>query len=370
MMATAAGVLLSLLAQTETATSSAAGVSRLRVVMFPSYAKPARDGPSVLNGRRLHAFTSALHRSAEERFRWRRFDVTTRAEVDAGIDELGGPAQCLDARCYDALTERLGGSHWLAALLSEQDDGSCLATVVLQDHVNDTRAHRVEREIRPCTTDNLVAAGLSIGRTVADGPRAPVRVTLDLTELSPRSVDVPDVPDVELLATSTAPPKRGELTLEEALSLYKRRYVYLFDQELDAGHATFVARDERLIGECALRRAAGAPIDEDLETFCEGNDWEWAWLGVAVGGVVSAASFRGLRSGSAGGVLGFVFGAMTGAISGALALILNEDAADPSEGEYWSHPRELQTMVEIANARLRGTLDLTAAEVEAAGMRR
>lgn len=370
MIPSAVGVLLSLAAQADLAAETATGAAALRVVMFPSYAKPVTDGPSILEGRRLRAFTRALQTAARERFRWRRFRVAAESDVEAEIAKFGGPGQCLDARCYDGVTDRLGGSHWLAALVVEREAGVCLATVVLEDRRNRARAHRVEREVSPCTTDNLVAAGRGIGRAVADGPRAPVRVTLDLTDLSPPSVGIPDVPEVELLATSTAVLQRGELSLDEALSVYKRRYLYAFDQELRDGTRTLVARDQRLIGECAIRRAAGAPIDDEIEEFCDGNNWEWAWLGVPVGAVVSFGSFRGLRSGSAPGVLGFVFGTMTGIISGALALILNEDAADPEEGEYWSHPRDLEAMVETANARLRETLRVTAAEVEAAGMRR
>lgn len=367
------GVLaLILISQTST---TAADFRPLRVVLLPTYGKPVERGASVLDARLVRAFTEELHAEARRTFQWRRWSVPTEAAVDKAVAEWGGRSKCIDARCYDGLAVKLEASHWLAARLVEAPKKRCFATVVLEDLQEGSRDFRAERKIEPCNIDNAVLVARELGREVSAGPRAPVRVTHSFTDLGAPSIEVPSIPSIEALptATSTTPQrkKERELGLDQALSIYKKRHLIAFNQEIDDGEwHTLVARDGKLVDECSIRRAAGYPVDDELETFCKGNNWEWAWLGVPVGGVVAIGSFRGLRQGSAPGVLGFVFGTIASIVSASLALALNVDAADPAQGEYLSHWRLLEQMVTDGNERLRTQLELSAAEVEAAGMRR
>jgi hypothetical protein len=362
--------ILALLAVAQTSTTSA-DVRQLRVVLLPTYGKPIERGPSVLDQRLLAAFTRDLHREAASVFKWRRWSVPSQRFIDKALDEWGGTAKCLDARCYDAIARNLRATHWLAARVVEAPKGRCFATVVLEDLLEGERDFRAQKRIDPCTVDNALAAARDLAREAAKGPRAPILVTQSYTALSVPSIGVPSPPDLEGLHTTTVARERKELGLDRALALYKQRHLIAFSQELyDDEWGTFVARNGRLVDECTVRKAAGLEIDDDLETFCEGNNWEWAWLGVPVGAVVSIGSVQGLRQGTAPGVLGFVFGVIASTVSAALALALNVDAAEPEDGEYWSHWTELERMVAIGNRALREKLDLTAAEVEAAGMRR
>jgi hypothetical protein len=351
------------------ATSTAA--IETSVVLFPTYAKPLASGPSVLDRNRLTLFTQELHTFARERFLDRGWLVAPAEDVRRAIGARGGRASCLDARCYADVSRKVGATHWLAARLVEGNDQRCAASVVLESLSDGRRLARIERSLRPCTADNLLVTAREIGLEIGAGPKVPVHVTLDLTDLEVGTApDLPDIPDVEVLATATATRARGKLGLDRALAIYERRHLILFDHDTGEDVLTLVAQNGALVGECAIRTSAKLPIDRELEKFCEGNNWEWAWLGVPVGGIVAAGSVRGLQEGTAPGVLGFVFGAIAAAVSATLALILNADAADPEDGEYWSHPIELEAMVAEANARLRSRLELSAAEVEAAGMRR
>ena len=362
------GVLALLIAQTST---TSADVRTLRVALMPTYAKPLERGPSVLDGRALRAFTRELHDEAARAFQQRRWSVASRRSVDKAIQEWGGRTKCLDARCYDRIAPKLGASHWLAARLVEAPGKRCFATVVLEDLLAGERDFRAEEKIEPCTIDNVVAVARQLARDASAGPRAPVRVSQSLTDLGVPSIELRVLPDLETLKTSTTPRERKELGLDQALAIYKQRHLIAFNQELEENQwHVLVAQDGKLVDECTIRKAAGLPIDDDLETFCEGNHWEWAWLGVPAGGLVAAGSFRGLLRGSAPGVLGFVFGTLAAVVSGSLALALNVDASEPDEGEYWSHWTTLQRMVEAGNEELRAKLDLTPEEVEAAGMRR
>ncbi len=286
------------------------------------------------------------------------------------MDDWGGQTKCLDARCYDGIAIKLQATHWLAARLVEGPKRSCFATVVLEDLLEGERDYRAQRKIAPCTIDNAVAAAQDLGRQVARGPRTPIRITESFTDLAAPSLSIPSLPDLKSLATSTTPRDRKDLTLDRALGVYKRHYLIAFSQELDDDWHTFVARNGKLVDECTVRKAAGLEISDALDEYCHGNNWEWAWLGVPVGAVVSLGSIRGLQHGTAPGVLGFVFGALASLVSGTLALALNVDSADPKSGEYWSHWLDLERMVETGNEELRRKLHLSAAEVEAAGMRR
>jgi hypothetical protein len=361
-------ILALLAAQTSTTSPDA---RQLRVVLLPTYGKPIERGPSVLDERLLRAFTTELHNQAAAAFKWRRWAVPSLRRVSKSIDDSGGRSSCLDARCYDQVARRLGASHWLAARVVEAPKRRCFATVVLEDLLQGQRDFRAEKRVEPCTVDNLVAAARTLAKEASTGPRAPLFATHSFTDLSVPSLELPPIPEIDRLSTTTVARERKELGLDRALMLYKRRHLIAFSQELeeDEWH-TFVARNGKLVDECVVRKAAGVQVDDELDTYCNGNHWEWAWLGVPVGAVVAIGSVQGLRSRSAPGVLGFTFGTLAAVVSGVLALALNVDAAEPEDGEYWSHWTELERMVEMGNEALRMKLELTPAEVEAAGMRR
>jgi hypothetical protein len=359
-------IAVALLLASQTSTTSVP-----RVALIPTYGKPIESGASVLDARVLRAFTRELHSEAARVFQERRWSVASRSSVARAIRAWGDKTRCLDARCYDPVAKKVGATHWLAARMIEAPEQRCFATVALEDLIQGKRTFRAEQKIEPCTVDNAVAVARELARNVAKGPRAPVAVTESFTDLQAPSIELLSIPDVEAIETSTTPRAHEELGLDRALAIYKKRHLIAFSQELEEREwHVLIAQNGQLVDECTVRKAAGLEIDEALETYCEGNHWEWAWIGVPVGALVSIGSFRGLLRGTAPGVLGFVFGAIAAVVSGSLALALNVDAAELDEGEYWSDQRTLEGMVEIGNRELRKKLDLTAAEVEAAGMRR
>ena len=343
------------------------------LVIFPPHAKPAESGPSIMNSptgkRQLRAVAQALQETAAPGFLARRWTVVPTNKIREAINDFG-QARCLDARCYNEVTHTLNGSHWIAVRLTETSDQRCQVTVVLEDVQKKERLLRAERSVRPCQTDNLVLATREIGYQISEGPKATSQAAMKFTEADPGLIDIMNVPDVEMLSTTTSAAPRKGPPLEESLAAYKKTHAYVFRQTVDGEARIFVARDGGLVGECDLRKVAGDPIPDHVETYCKGNYWELAWLGAPIGVLISIATFQGVRTGRASNVLGFTFGGVAAAASALVALILNKDGANPARGEYYTYPAGLESMVARGNQRIRAQLNLTAAQVEAAGMRR
>ena len=350
---------------TTTATTVEVLPNRLAAVVLPTV-RPA-DADAEPSDARLVAFSDELLDAAEEMFEWRRIRVTSKAELDKALEamELEGP--CADAACSAAVARRVRATHAVRGELLGTPGGPCVARVELYDRlVNDT-TRRLERKIEPCSDDNLLGAAADLGRQIADGPRAPVEVTLELTRLDVPTLDVPDIADVSPYVTSTVAKDRKAFDLDRALEVYTAKHMVVFEDDARP-NTYFIARDRRLLTECDARRAASAELPENIREFCDGNDWEWAWLGVPIGGLLSWVSLGSFQEGEFLGVLTFATGTVTALTSAALAILLNENAKDPEDAEYYSDRAAIEEIVERNNRELRRTLELTDAEVGVAGL--
>lgn len=316
----------------------------------------------------LAAFSRALEETASQTFTYRRFLVVAGVEAEAAVKENVIEHPCMTSECARTVAEQIGASHVVYSRLTRKAEGACLAIVSLE--VIDKRGSpiRKHRDIPHCSASALLSAAAELGQAIAEGEREPLRITLPLTSLPVPSIDVADVPfpTAHPTRTGTTTRIRHGFTLERALEVYAEKHMFVFEEPAHPD-SFFVARNGRIINECDVRRAASAPISNELRERCEGNDWEWAWAVLPVGLLISGLTAHQITD---GGALRFLFGVSLSAVSASLALILNKDAVPVESGHPASNRPELESIVARSNEDLRQVLDLTEEEVEVAGMRR
>lgn len=353
-------------------TASTATTARHRydgpaVAIFPAYTPPLVAGRSTVDEQRVRAFGAQLATAAGKVFAWRRWTIVPDTELADAIEATTVDGPCQDDLCYARIGHRVGATHAMIASLIAPREGTCRARVAYYDLASAALLEHVDRVIAPCSDDNLLAVSSQIGQTLADGPRAPVRVTLNLTSRTIPVLDIPDVEEVPRYIVETSTRTDRVFELERALEIYEQQHMFVFDS--DDGDTYYIARGGRLLSECDARRVASAPRPDAMTEFCDGNDWEWAWLGVPFGGLVMLGSSSSFDDGGFVGVVGMGIGGIVAIASAAVAIALNVDAKDPRDGEYYSVRAEVEAIVKSANEKLREQLDLTEAEVLVAGMR-
>ncbi|MEQ9501964.1 MAG: hypothetical protein RIT81_34140 [Deltaproteobacteria bacterium] len=357
----------------EVATSSSSTTGAIRryvgpaVAIFPSYTPELVRGLLPISEARRRAFGAELGVAASEVLDWRRWFVIPDADLAEAIAEGTINGECQDDLCFAEIGVRAGATHALISSLVAPRPNTCRVNVTLYDLLGAEVISEVERAVAPCSDDNLLSTASDIGRTIVDGPRAPVRVTLNLTPRTLPTVDIPDVPDVPRYIVDTSSRTDRVFELERALQIYEEQHMYVFDS--DDGETFYIARGGRLLSECDARRVASAPRTPEITEFCDGNDWEWAWLGVPFGGVVMLGSYGNFLDGGFVGVIGMGIGGILTVTSAALAIALNVDKKDPRDGTYYSSRKQIEAIVKDSNAGLRKQLDLTEAEVLVGGMR-
>jgi hypothetical protein len=347
----------------------------LRVLILPTINGEEHPREPRLDVQTLRAFSGAMTDAAIDIFAWRRWTIL------AGDEALGPIAlalrgaradfrsgACRTAECAVEAGRSVGATHVLFSRLTRLKDGSCSAVIALEDLLVGERSAAIKEEIKPCSANSVLSVAIDLGHRIAEGPRAPVRATVSLTPLELKPLDVPDIPDVDLNATttSTKPPEERKMPLDRALEIYKVKHMFVFEDP-DREGVFYVARDKHVISDCDVRRAASAPITRDMLEYCEGNSWEYAWLAFPVGLLIAGLGANDLQN---GGALTLVFGAAIAGVSAAIALVFNVDAADVEAGSHYSGREELERIVQKSNKQLREVLDLTEAEVHVAGMRR
>lgn len=369
-------MLLAATPKVETASTATTTWSRPvpMVAFFPTDGLERSLGEGALPKERIGAFAQELADAAIATYRWRRWEVAAPSAVALAVAEQG--EDCSRPRCRGQVAFGLGASEWIESTLEALADpdpsrgqkrgGRC--RVVARRFV--LPANRVaaeqSREVEPCTSDNLLAAAIDLGHDLAEGPRAPVRVSLNLTPLHVPSLDIPDIATLRRIKTATAARTRSGFELDRALQIYKAQHVFTFRAE----GQRWVARNGQLLTECDLRLVASEPMNDEIREHCFGNDWEWAWLGAPAGGLVALGSYSGFQDGDLMGVVGFTLGMGTAITSAFLAVLLNQDARPPTEHVYFSTWQDLEAIIEKANRDLRKSLELTEAEVELAGLPR
>ncbi len=342
--------------------------SVLKVLIAPAISGDSNPRDPQLDEKTLAGFSGAFTDAAMDTFLWRNFFVVANEEAVQQISEHAKDGTCRGVTCLRNVASNIGATHALFSSLTKLKDRSCIAFVSLYDLLKNKELVRERRDIRPCTADNVLSAALDLGKKVSDGPRAPVAVTLNVTPKEIRSLDIPDIEDLIVYDTTeaTGPRKSRVFTLERALEIYKERHMFVFEDN-DRPDGVFLARNGRLINECDARRAASAALPREVREYCDGNDWEFAWLAFPVGLGITFYSFDKIDD--SGGVLAFLLGASMTATSAALAILLNVDATDADDGEHFSDRDALEAIVAKSNLTLREVLDLTEAEVKVAGMR-
>lgn len=352
---------------TSASTSTTAPRPRgLGVLVLPTISGELVAREPILDVPTLHAFSGALTDAAASVFSWRRFDLFTGDVAESAHAAAGGPGGCRSEDCARRVALGLGATHVVYSRLTKQKDGACAAVVVLVDLLRPERGRTQTSDVKPCTADNVLARATDLGRTIADGPRAPVRVTLDLTPRELPDVEVPEIPDLEIYATTTSTrARRGGLALERALEIYSAKHMFVFDDE-ERPAAFHIVRDRRLLNECEVRRAASAPLTPRLLEQCEGNSWEWAWTAVPVGLLLAGVGAGGIDD---GGTLTLVAGAGVALTAAIFAIAFDVDPIDETAGVHPSSREQLEAIVAKSNRELREVLDLTEADVTVAGMR-
>lgn len=341
----------------------------LKVLIAPTIGAETNARDPQLDEKVLAAFSGAFTDSAIDLFSWRNFLVVSDETAVQQISEHAKDGLCRSVTCVRNVASNTGSTHALFSSLTRLKDKSCIAFVSLYDLVKDKELLRESRDIKPCTADNVLNAAIELGKKAGDGPRAPVSVTLNVTPKELRSLDIPDIEDVEIFQTTEAagPRKDRVFTLERALEIYKEKHMFVFEDD-DHPNQLFIARNGRLITECEARRAASAPLPKEVREFCEGNDWEFAWLAFPVG--VGITLFSLDKVDEAGGKFAFLMGAGITAASAILAILMNVDATDADDGEHYSSKESLEAIVARSNTIMREALSLTEAEVTVAGMRK
>jgi hypothetical protein len=350
--------------KTTTATITAVRTAPLLAIYPSRVVETTRTDAEPISKERTLGFSSELGESAGAVFDWRRWEIAPIADVERAVSE--SDEECTSPGCRGRVAAMIGATHWMESTLTDLGKKVCRAEVRLYELPSNVLARSEIKDVRPCISDNLVAAALELGQKIAEGPRAPVQVTLNLTDLEVRSIDIPDVGEVRKIHTATAAKTRRGYELDRALEIYRAQHMIIVE---DQGE-TFIARNGKLLTECDARLAASAPLPTEIREYCFGNDWDWAWLGLPAGGLIALGSFSGFQDGDLMGVVGFTIGLGSAITSAALAIALNENEKKPEAHVYVSSPEDLAVLVDKANDELRRTLDLTEAEVELAGLRK
>jgi hypothetical protein len=351
-----------------------------RVLLAPTWAPPPTGpGPAVTEDQRA-GFERHFAPEAGRRLRARGFDLIAPDAADRALTRAGSGGPCRDSACLSRAARDADARYWLAVLLVAEP-GHCAARAVLYSVDAQAVLRRRDDFAAPCTAEHLLGLAADLARQVAEGPNVPHVANLALTPRGLPELGIPDLPDVDvtLVATSTRP---RTLDYASALALYRRHHLVLFD--VPERDRYLLAQDGRLITECEAWQAAWqahhaaldqpnlaqGPLPKELEAYCRGNAWEWAWAGVPLGALVAWGSWGKLTEGQLSGVTGFLVALVTAGVSAGLALSLDEDAKAPEDGDYLGARAELEAMVRAANAALRRRLELSDQDVWLGGMRR
>jgi hypothetical protein len=339
---------------------------RERVLILPATTVSRPIKGRTIDNLRLAAFGEAFVETASEVFAWRRFLVVSADELR---ERSGDPRLCADGACALALGRAAGASQVVSTVLLLEPSGQSCSVQTTLLHVGSAEVRRrLEDRIRPCMSDQLLGAAEDLGRRIAEGPRLELDISLSLTPLSVPSIDIPDLPDVSLHRTSTQARAKSAYDLDSALEAYKHKHMFLFE---DADGRRYVARDGKVLSDCDVFRAASLTVPPQLLEFCEGNNWELAWLALPLGAAITLAAVNDETSARPGSAtpIALAIGVVTSVLSPVLALVLNVDAANTEAGDHYATPEELETIVKGSNQQLRKDYELTEADVTIAGMR-
>lgn len=306
----------------------------------------------------LAAFTRVLRSGAHDIFRERRWSIIEGGALNLAL-AAAPPRPIRSGPAHRKAASRLELNAWISPRIHRHLDG-CRVEVFLMFEGDDEPQGSFRRSLTPCSLDGLVAAASVIPAALLEGPRQPWPVTVPLSATRVPDLHVRGLPDVPAVgvATSTVPQ-----ALEPSLAQYRQRAVLAFEDE--RGVLRFV-RNGELLGECGLRRAVAAPISASTHSFCHGNDWVWAFLGVPVGGFVAWISYPDFEQGNLHGFVGFTAGVLGAVTSATLAAALMKFGTDPGEGRYLASSLELRALARGGNTRLRAELGLSEAEAKLA----
>lgn len=284
---------------------------------------PVGSEGDPIAGEVLKAFGDAFRGAAVEVFIWRRWEL---AESD---DETA--------------------THTLQVVLFGAGEG-CRAKGTLFDRRRNIAEKSRQQVIDVCGGSSLIAHAEDLGRKLAEGPREEPRVTLNLTPLDIPSIDIPNIPEVGEYQSAT---------VARALEVYRSQALLVIDD----GDRWFVARSETLLDDCEALQAAQINLTKPAIEHCDGNFWEFAWLGAPVGAIglwVGASTNDGAPVALAGTVI------LLG--SAAAALLFNRDAADVEDGDHFLTRDQMAEVAEVANERLRRELGLGERDLIAGGI--
>jgi hypothetical protein len=370
-----AALLFALAVPAQTVTTASTATTSVRrpthhgpaIAIFETYSPRIVRGLLPLSDQRRRAFGGELSDAAAEVFSWRRWRIIPEKALAVAIEELTEAGECQDDLCFARIGVEIGATHALISSIVSPRNLGCRATVALYDLRKAELITELDRSISPCTDDNLLSVAAEIGREIAEGPRAPVQVTLNLTPRIIPNLDIPDVPNVSRYLTDTATRAGRVFELERALEIYEEKHMYVFDS--DDGETYYIARDGRILSECDVRKVASVARPKEIEEFCYGNNYEFWWIGAVIGGLGVFVSYSDFLDGGFLGTIGMGISGAGAIASATMALVLNVDKSDPRDGRYYSSRAEIEAIVQNANRQLREELDLREAEVVVAGMR-
>lgn len=358
-------LLLSSLAALPTVNSSSTATVSIGFGPVPKLLLTPTWTPKDQNARQLsavNAFSEELAEVARAEFGRRRWQVVE-------PNRTPGKADCATAECYSRLALSAGASHWLASKFVMTSESRCAARVIIYDMRAEKILRRRDVRINPCTADRLLQAAHQLGVDTSEGARAAPPITVDLTPRSIIDLDIPDIPDFSRTQTETSTTDKRRVSLPLALENYRRKHMVLIFVE-GTYDQVIIVRDGKAISECDALRAASQEVSAAQREWCDGNYWEWAWLGVGGGALVSYASARSMTEGEFGGVFFYSLGIATVIASGITAIVKNENAKDPHEGRHQMRTEQIMELVARSNAALRKEYGLSESEVEVAGYRR
>jgi hypothetical protein len=324
------------------------------LLILPAITLEQVKGAEALDGASVDGFAESLREAAEELFLWRRWrvvDLETTRKLPA---ELGFGDRCTSGPCVSALVQKTDATHWLSAVILRAK-GACRVRATLYNQQERRPIKVLEEDVRPCVAQNILEKGEDLGRRIAEGPRVEPQVSLRLTPLGVPSIDLPDLPDLPDRPTTTA---TSSYPIERALEVYREQAMRLVIDDQDQ---SYVVRGRWLLTDCEVLRVASRPIPPEVQSRCDGNLWELGWLLLPVGALGMIPGAANVAEGdSVVPLLLAVSVAVTGPV---LALLLDEDALDPLEGEHALTNRELELIVGEANQELRRSLGLSEADL-------
>lgn len=317
------------------------------------------EGAPIPSGFRL-AFSSELERWASTHLMERGwgFVGSSAASVESGRPEV---------------------THVIRSRILRELGGGCRLKVSFQ-RMADAKAETRTGSLKPCALDGLLLWAETSARALFTGPRIAAPVTAPFTTQFVPDLNIASLPDITLRAVPEASwhrsspvrvgpvpveptqrSRRGQVPFGRAQRAYAASAIHVFK---DHGGRTRFAKDGVLLDECALRRATNAAIPSDVHTFCSGNDWVWALLGVPAGGLLAYASFPEFEQGNLHGVAGTTLGITAAIATGVLALSMMRFGHSAESGEYHSRPQDLKRLAAEENRRLREALGLSEAETQ------